>query len=143
MVTTMDANAKKVFADAYATLDRVAHVEVEPRNHHDDPLTRWAAGMPKQPEPTPVSQARTLTDAEVSRWQAYVSDQIAAAIKQHAEVWREVMARALASERQRHRAEIAKLDLRISASLAEVSKRQAVDAAIIDLPKLPLRGRRA
>jgi hypothetical protein len=133
----MDERARKIFDEAYATLDRVRDVRVEHRSHHNDPLTRWAAGMPKKPEPEPVHQTRT-TDAEVQRWERHISDQIAAAINQHRDIWREVMAQALANERKLHRAEIAKLDLRLSALLAELSKKQSIDtAAIIDLPMLP------
>jgi hypothetical protein len=143
VVNAMDANAKKVFAEAYATLDRVAHIEVEPRSHHDDPLTRWAVGMPKQPEPTPVSQARTLTDAETARWQAYVSDEIKRALAEYTELHREVLGAALAHERKLRRAEVEQLDLRLSALLGEVTKKQAVaDGGVVELPALPLRASR-
>jgi hypothetical protein len=60
-------------------LDRVRDVRVERRSFHDDdPLTRWAAGMPK-PAPAPVPSP-TLTDAETLRWQKWIDDRIVAAV---------------------------------------------------------------
>ena len=62
----MDENARKIFDEAFATLDRTAHIKVEHRSYHDDPLTQWAAGMPKKPEPVPAptigEAARQLLD---------------------------------------------------------------------------------
>ena len=58
-----------------------------------------------------------------------VEQKIAAPLAAHDALWRDVHRAVIAEERKRRRAEIAKLDLRLSALLAEVTKRQTVDAA--------------
>ena len=99
--------ARAVLAEARENVERLADMEVGHRSHGPDPLTQWRHNMPEpEPRPTPV---RRTTDAEALRWQNYIDGQIAAAINRHTEVWREVMAQALASERKRHRAEVEKL----------------------------------
>ena len=126
-----------ILAQARETLARTAHIKVEARSYDDDPLTRWAAGMPKKPEPAPISQARTLTDAETARWQAYVSDEIKRALAEYTELHREVLGAALAHDRKLHRAEVEKLDLRLSGLLAGITIEKAAErreADIIDLP---------
>ena len=133
----MDDRARAILDEARETLHRVRNVRVE---HRDHPGEYWSRPKP-EPEPAPVHRT---TDAETARWEAHIDDRISAAINQHVEISREIMAQALASERKRHRAEVEKLDLRLSALLAEVTERQTIDtAAIIDLPMLPRSQRRA
>jgi hypothetical protein len=138
----MDAEARKAaFAEAKAesleALERTASIKVEYRDHDDDGmLSRWSRTMPPKPAPPTVEEV-----------EAIVADRVSAAISEHNDVWREVIAQALASERQRHRGVVEQLDLRLSALLSEVTKRQTVEAeprdGIIDLPMLPRSARRA
>jgi hypothetical protein len=143
-----DEIRKAAFAEAkaqsYETLDRVRDIEVTLRAYHDDDgmLTSWSRNMPPKPKPVPPP-----TIAEI---EALVDGKISAAINQHKEIWRDVLAQALASERQRHRAEVEKLrsehDLRIAALLQATEKLERGlsgdrSAEVIDLPALPLRVR--
>ena len=107
----MDENARRIFDEAFTTLDRVAHVEVEHRSYHDDPLTRWAASMPK-PEPQPTPQPRTMTDAEeinqlrAADWARFVDSRIERALAEHDVIRNDEIGKALAAERRRMRGEI-------------------------------------
>jgi hypothetical protein len=61
MVTDMDSEARKIaFAEAKArsidTLERIADIKVEHRDHDDDALMRWRAGMPKKPPPPTMAE---------------------------------------------------------------------------------------
>jgi hypothetical protein len=136
--------AKAILDEARETLERTAHITVERRDHSAEYWSR------PEPKPDPVSVQRRTTDAEAARWQNYIDGKIADAINRHAEIWREVIAQALASERQRHRCEIGKLDLRLSGLLAEVTKRQAIEAAergehgdVVEVPQFLERRRHA
>jgi RNA-binding protein YhbY len=83
----------EALAQSLETLERTATVRVERRDHDDDALTRWRAGMPKS--------APTLTAAAVE-------EKIAEAVAAHRAVWIDVQARAIAHERQLHRNGVAK-----------------------------------
>jgi hypothetical protein len=119
-------------------------VEVEARDDDDDALVSWHRNMP-QPEPARherhASRER-LTDSESQRWQAYIESRIAAAIKQHGEIWREITAQAIAHERQLFRAELAKVDLRLSALIGELTKRRIESEERADVVPLKFFGRR-
>jgi hypothetical protein len=144
-MTTSD-EARAILAEARETLEQTADIEVGHRSHGPDALQSWRRGMPK-PESSSHNeniQRRKLTDAESLRiskqWQAYIDDRIAATL----EPLRAAIGVVVAQERQAHGAEIEKLDLRLSALLAEVTKRQTIAEAageVIDLPALHLRGR--
>jgi len=140
VVIAMDENARRIFDEAFATLARTAHVTVEHRDHSRE---YW-----ERPEPKPaLVQRQTLTDSEMLRWQAYVSDQIAAALAARDALWRDVHGAVIAAERKRWRAEIANLELPVDALTHEATKRQTIEAAerergddgVVDLPQLPLR----
>ncbi|MGO4506021.1 hypothetical protein AB4Z51_03305 [Bradyrhizobium sp. 2TAF36] len=156
----MDAEARRVaFAEAVersrlmlnpeACSETIA-AETVTRVHRDDGFScDWHAGMPK-PAPEPAARARTLTDAEASRWQSYIDGKISAALAEHTELHREVLAAAIAHERKLHRAEVEKLrdehDLRLSALLQATEKLERGlggdrAADVIDMPN-PLRGAR-
>jgi hypothetical protein len=118
-----------------------AAVEVEARDDSDDALVSWSRGMP-QPEPERRERrasSEKLTDSESARWQRYIDGAITAANAQRDKLWREVLGAVVAEVRKQMRAEIAgelaKLDLRLSALLAEVTKRQIESAAVFQLPR--------
>ena len=152
MVTDIDSEARAIFDRARLMLNPEACRETiavekaaQPRVHRDDGYScDWAASMlkaePERPSSHHGKTGQNLTNSETARWQAYVSEQIADAINRHAELHREVLGAALAHERKLHRAEVERLDLRLSALLAEVIKKQAVaDGGVVKLPMLPLR----
>jgi hypothetical protein len=138
--------AKRILDQARETLARTAGITVEHRDHSNDSLTRWRAGMPTE---RPVKL-----------------DDIDQKIAEHNAVSREVVGRALAHERQVHRAAIEEMrkeytrarnfsEERHRHELAELldtlrgllKATEAVDRyfsdhdnKVIDLPSMPLRG---
>jgi hypothetical protein len=125
----MDENARKIFDEAFATLDRTAHIKVEHRSYHDDPLTQWAAGMPKKPEPVP---APTIGEIE-----ALVDDRISAALANYHEaksmrpVTREVLKGLVAGIRAEILTEVGQLRADLTIEKAHSGDR---GGEVIDLP---------
>jgi len=126
----MDENARRIFDEAFATLDDTAHLvpvvaRIEARGYSGE----YQPKPPKLPAPTieEIEALKTLADAR-----------------------QQAVGIALGEERARHREqiekvrkefadEIAKLDLRLSALLIEATKRQTIAeaaerATVIDLP---------
>jgi hypothetical protein len=171
MVIAMDENARRIFDEAYATLDRVANVCVEERDDYDedDVLIAHRRGMPK-PEPERherrASPNERLTDSEMARWQKAIEasmtrfmdnqrEMIAAAIAKQltaADVDRMIIdhfqnpkrfdqqGKFVSDERKLWRAELEKVDLRLSALIGELTKRQIEERA--DVVPLKFFGRR-
>jgi hypothetical protein len=124
---------------------------IEPRDDYDDPLVSWRRGMP-QPEPERHerrAEREKLTDSEAQRWQNYIDgkiakanaeldNKIAAAISARDKYWREIakpglldaFANVINEVRDQLRgdfaAKVEQLDLRLSALLGDLSKRQSV-----------------
>lgn len=143
----MDENAGRIFAEARETLQRTADIEVERRDHSDDPLRSWRRNMPK-PEPAPV-QCK-LTNSETARWKSYIDGQINAAVSaamaEHrmlADARREAVGKALGEVRAKLREEIVAAVGELRADLT-IEKAHAGDrATVIDLPAVLPRDRRA
>jgi hypothetical protein len=137
-------------------------MEAAPRDDYDDVLIAHRRGMPK-PEPErherQASPNERLTDAEAARWRAGIEasihrhmESVAAEVAKQltaADVERMILGyfrnptvldqqgKFVSDERKLWRAEIEKLDLRLSALLSELSKRQTVleSSDIVPLPK--------
>ena len=116
LVNVMDDRAQKIFDEAFATLDRVAHVTVEHRAHRDDGLlTQHSVNMPEPSSPPLPS--RTLTDYEIARMiadavaaqpRALTSGEIEALIDRRVNVLSDATGDALSEVRKQLRGEIAK-----------------------------------
>ena len=141
MVTTMTSDeARAILNQARETLEQTADIKVERREYRE----QW-----QRPGSEPEPVQRKLTDAVSARLMTEIDRRIAAAkaeveqtIGEHRAAtaeWIRASAQAIVLERK-HRDEH---DLRISALLAEVEKMQrGLDAKVIDLPALPLKGQR-
>jgi hypothetical protein len=104
VVTAMNSEQRKAILDqARATLKRTAKIEVEQRDHFDDALTRWSAGMPKQ-QPTRVSPG--FTDAEVARMiAAAVAEQVEQKIAANDRIWEDTLGKVVSDLRKQWRSE--------------------------------------
>jgi hypothetical protein len=136
VVIAIDENARKIFDEAFATLDRTADITVERRDHSGE---YWSRPEPK-PAPEPVPQARTLTDSESLRWQTYIDNRISAAFEARAwrdDARRDAMAEFVAQVRKQLRGEIQeqigllRADVEIQQKAAE--RRERGDG-VVELP---------
>jgi hypothetical protein len=152
VVIDMDSEARKAaFAAAKAesieTLDRVAGVEVVYRDHDDDALMRWRAGMPKKPAPPTMAEIEELVASKIARLptaltsdetEALVASKIAALLVQHRELQYDVIGAALSHERKRVAAEFDKLrnelgELRADITVAKAADVERTEAEVIGL----------
>ncbi|MDA9400776.1 hypothetical protein [Bradyrhizobium sp. CCBAU 45389] len=132
MVTNMDERARAIFDEARATLARTAHVKVEYRSHRDDGYSSdWAKGMPPKPAPPTIEEVRR---------------EIAAALAEHDEVWREVHGAVIAQERKLWRDEVARMTEEIGLLRSGLAVAKAHDgqgrSEVVEVPQL-LERRRA
>jgi hypothetical protein len=145
VVIVMDENARRIFDEAYATLDRVANVAVEERDFDDDPLISWHRNMP-QPEPERRERRAShekLTDAEAQRWQNYIDGKIAAANAERDKIWRDVLGAVVSEVRRQLRSEISAEVGSLRADVT-IAKAHAGDRAdVVRLPKFLERRRNA
>ncbi|MCK1447757.1 hypothetical protein IVB34_34465 [Bradyrhizobium sp. 2] len=135
----MNEHAKAILDEARATLARTADITVEHRDHDDDALMRWRAGMPQKPPPPTIEEVRQ----EIAAALAGIDDRISAAFK--AREWQhgatlEAVGQALGETRKKVRAEFM---AEVEKLRSELERGLGSDrGAAIDLPALPMRGAR-
>src|SRR5258706_7073841 len=161
----MDDSARAIFDKPRDTLERVRDVEVvQHRSHDDDALTRWRAGMPKNPEPAPtaadvvkmIEAYRCLTTKAAADVLHEIRQQLRAEFAGSLATLRKTLNKAVADDRTQARHDLnrqrADHDRRLSSAQARIEELQTTIAAlelrmrgmggdrgaeIIDLPALP------
>jgi hypothetical protein len=107
----MDDRARAILDEARETLQRIAHIKVERRDHSADYWSR----PPKQEAPAPQPRQPSVAEVEAMRaadWTRFVDSRIDRANAARDDYWRDVLGGLVSEVRKQLRAEIAKAQTR-------------------------------
>ena len=150
MVTTMDDDERcRIIEQARDTLQRTAWISVSDPPDDDDPLVRWAAGMPR-PEPRRPAKRRPAATTPAPDWSGWGKARLAARLAEERKFLLPVVAQALGESLRRERAaaqaeladEVKRLRIEITAADETIAELRRTIAAtdirsggsVIDLP---------